>query len=95
MSGMTTFAERFAADFRAAMAAAGPVPMVVAENTGEGDAAHTVDAWGFKGSKMFYKVAPQALRMRFLNEQKSYQEDERVVQTARTTVGTASCRVMK
>ena len=37
------------------------------------------NSWGFKGSKMFYKVAPQALRMRFLNEQKSYQEDERVV----------------
>lgn len=37
------------------------------------------NSWGFKGSKMFYKTAPQALRMRFLNEEKSYQEDERVV----------------
>ena len=55
MSGMTTFAERFAADFRAAMAAAGPVPMVVAENTGEGDAAHTVDALARELGEQRYK----------------------------------------
>lgn len=37
------------------------------------------NSWGFKASKTFVLEQPHGLRVRFLNEEKDYQEDERIV----------------